>query len=107
SCSPRFRWDCGAGRVAKVYAVNVVRTLTRAIALIVTESHVANLKWKTPRSKTRSRRAANWNLNPVTTVACPQCKQPKRPHFVCGHCGMYDGRQVVEIKDDHAGHAHD
>ena len=44
---------------------------------------VANLKWKTPRSKTRSRRAANWKLNPVTTVECPQCHQPKRPHFAC------------------------
>ncbi|HEY0380924.1 MAG: large subunit ribosomal protein [Candidatus Eremiobacteraeota bacterium] len=66
---------------------------------------MANLKWKTPRSKTRSRRAANWKLNPVTTVECPQCHQPKRPHFVCDFCGTYDGRQVV-AKDDHAGHSH-
>ena len=44
---------------------------------------MANLKWKTPRSKTRSRRAANWKLGDVTTVECPQCHQPKRPHFAC------------------------
>ncbi len=68
---------------------------------------VANLKWKTPRSKTRSRRAANWKLGAVTTVECAQCHQPKRPHFVCGHCGTYDGRQVVEVRDEHAGHDHD
>jgi large subunit ribosomal protein L32 len=68
---------------------------------------VANLKWKTPRSKTRSRRAANWQLGAVTTVECPQCHQPKRPHFVCEACGMYDGRQVVEIRDEHAGHDHE
>ncbi|HEY8297378.1 MAG TPA: 50S ribosomal protein L32 [Candidatus Baltobacteraceae bacterium] len=67
---------------------------------------MANLKWKTPRSKTRSRRAANWKLNPVTTVECAQCHAPKRPHFVCEHCGTYDGRQVVAVKDDHAGHQH-
>ncbi|HEY5258028.1 MAG TPA: 50S ribosomal protein L32 [Candidatus Baltobacteraceae bacterium] len=67
---------------------------------------MANLKWKTPRSKTRSRRAANWQLLPVTTVECPQCHQAKRPHFACEACGMYDGRQVVEIKDAHAGHSH-
>jgi large subunit ribosomal protein L32 len=67
---------------------------------------MANLKWKTPRSKTRSRRAANWKLNAVTTVECPQCHQPKRPHFVCAFCGTYDGRQVVVPKDDHAGHNH-
>lgn len=72
---------------------------------------MANPKWKTPRSKTRSRRAANWKLAPVTIVECSQCHQPKRPHFACGTCGMYNGRQVVEIRDerhgqDHAGHDH-
>ncbi len=67
---------------------------------------MANLKWKTPRSKTRSRRAANWKLSAVTTVECSQCHQPKRPHFVCQNCGFYDGRQVVEPKDAHAGHSH-
>lgn len=67
---------------------------------------MANLKWKTPRSKTRSRRAANWKLGAVTAVACPQCHEPKRPHFVCGHCGFYDGRQVTNPKDEPAGHTH-
>jgi len=67
------------------------------------ESIVANLKWKTPRSKTRSRRAANWKLQPVTTVQCPQCKQPKRPHFACESCGTYNGRHVVDVGDEHAG----
>lgn len=67
---------------------------------------MANLKWKTPRSKTRSRRAANWKLGPVTVVACPQCHQPKRPHFVCENCGFYDGRQVAQPKDDHGGQKH-
>ncbi len=67
---------------------------------------MANLKWKTPRSKTRSRRAANWKLAPVTTVECPQCHQAKRPHFVCAACGHYDGRQVVTPKDERAGTSH-
>jgi len=67
---------------------------------------MANLKWKTPRSKTRSRRAANWKLATVTTVACPQCHAPKRPHFVCEECGTYAGRQVIEIKDDRPGRQH-
>jgi large subunit ribosomal protein L32 len=62
---------------------------------------MANLKWKTPRSKTRSRRAANWKLAPVTTVECPQCHSPKRPHFVCATCGSYDGRTIVTPKDEH------
>lgn len=68
---------------------------------------MANLKWKTPRSKTRSRRAANWKLEPVTTVECPQCHQPKRPHFACESCGTYAGRQVIEIRGERAGHEHE
>lgn len=61
---------------------------------------MANLKWKTPRSKTRSRRAANWKLRSITTVECPQCKQSKRPHFACPSCGTYDGRQVITIDEE-------
>ena len=72
---------------------------------------MANPKWKTPRSKTRSRRAANWKLAPVTTVECPQCHQAKLPHFACGTCGTYKGRAVIAIREDrggqdHAGHDH-
>ncbi len=67
---------------------------------------MANPKWKTPRSKTRSRRAANWKLATVTVVSCSQCHQPKRPHFVCANCGFYDGRQVVQPKETHADHNH-
>ena len=69
---------------------------------------MANLKWKTPRSKTRSRRAANWKLAAVTTVACSQCHRAKRPHFACAFCGYYDGRKVLEpkVKGEHAGQSH-
>ncbi|HEV3156295.1 MAG TPA: 50S ribosomal protein L32 [Candidatus Baltobacteraceae bacterium] len=66
---------------------------------------MANPKWKTPRSKTRSRRAANWRLRPVTTVACPQCHGDKLPHFVCPTCGHYGGRLVVAPRDLGAAHS--
>lgn len=29
---------------------------------------------------------------------CPNCKAPKMPHRVCGVCGFYKGRQVIQIK---------
>ncbi len=64
---------------------------------------MANPKWKTPRSKTRSRRAANWKLSPVTVVECAHCHQPKRPHFVCPTCGYHDGRLAVEPVDENPG----
>ncbi len=67
---------------------------------------MANPKWKTPRSKTRSRRAANWKLADVTVVECSQCRQPKRPHFVCANCGFYDGRQVIAVEEERAGQTH-
>jgi large subunit ribosomal protein L32 len=28
---------------------------------------------------------------------CPNCGELKRPHHVCGHCGHYDGREVVAV----------
>ena len=53
-------------------------------------------KRKMSRSNTRSRRA-QWKATAVPTVACPQCKSPKLPHAACGVCGVYKGRQVLEV----------
>lgn len=53
-------------------------------------------KRKMSRSNTRSRRA-NWKAQAVNTVACDQCRSPKLPHTVCGTCGTYKGRTVVEV----------
>ncbi len=54
-------------------------------------------KRKTSRSNTRSRKA-NWKASAPTYAECPQCHQPKRPHRVCGNCGYYAGREVVEAE---------
>jgi len=37
-------------------------------------------------------------MKPKALVECPQCHTPKLPHRVCGNCGYYNGREVVEIK---------
>ena len=29
-------------------------------------------------------------------AACPQCGEPRQPHRVCGNCGTYRGRSVLE-----------
>ena len=34
----------------------------------------------------------------VALMTCPQCRQYKRQHHVCPHCGYYAGRQVIEIE---------
>ncbi len=54
-------------------------------------------KRKTPRSKTRSRRAASWTLEAPARSICPNCAAVKLPHTVCGNCGWYRGRQALEV----------
>ncbi|MBQ2723068.1 MAG: 50S ribosomal protein L32 [Clostridia bacterium] len=45
-------------------------------------------------------RAANWKVAAVTLVECPQCHTLKVPHQVCEECGYYDGKVVVEKKEE-------
>jgi large subunit ribosomal protein L32 len=54
---------------------------------------------KKKQSKTRTaKRRATWKSSAPAYNACPQCKQPKLPHRVCGNCGYYAGRQAVEVE---------
>lgn len=48
------------------------------------------------KARTRTRRST-WVLQAPGITACPQCREPKRPHYVCGNCGYYDGRQAVTV----------
>lgn len=54
-------------------------------------------KRKKSRSTTRSRRA-QWRVSPPVNSTCPQCHAPKMPHRVCGKCGYYARREVIEIE---------
>lgn len=53
---------------------------------------------KTPKSKTRSRRA-HLALKKVRLLKCPKCKKAILPHHACSFCGTYRGREVKTIKD--------
>jgi large subunit ribosomal protein L32 len=35
----------------------------------------------------------------ASLVPCANCRQIKQAHHVCPHCGVYRGRQVVEIEE--------
>ncbi len=54
-------------------------------------------KRKMSRTNTRKRKA-QWKLDAPANTKCPQCHAPKMPHRVCGNCGYYAGREVVEIE---------
>ena len=55
-------------------------------------------KSKITRSKRNMRRAHD-SLKAANLGECPNCGEPKLPHHVCGACGYYDGREVVESVD--------
>ncbi|HEX9809576.1 MAG TPA: 50S ribosomal protein L32 [Alphaproteobacteria bacterium] len=46
----------------------------------------------------RDMRRSHHALGPAGRVECPNCGELKRPHHVCGSCGHYDGREVVETQ---------
>jgi len=54
-------------------------------------------KKKTSKSKRDMRRAHDGLTAPGISV-CPQCKEPKQPHRVCGSCGSYKGKNVTETE---------
>jgi large subunit ribosomal protein L32 len=58
---------------------------------------VAVPKRKKSRSRTRHRKAQWLRTTAPTQASCSRCKSPIRPHTVCGVCGYYAGRQVVQI----------
>lgn len=51
-------------------------------------------------SSTRGKkRRTNWKLPVPNVVDCPHCHQPRLPHHICTHCGYYNGRQVIAVKE--------
>ena len=38
-------------------------------------------------------------IAPLNLVECRSCGELKRSHQVCPNCGMYNGRQVIEIEE--------
>ena len=53
-------------------------------------------KKKTSKSR-RNMRRSHHALQGGAYVECPNCGELKRPHHVCGSCGYYREREVVEV----------
>ncbi len=56
-------------------------------------------KRRTSRSRKNKRRAHDHLAAPGRST-CPQCGEPKPPHRVCGHCGFYRDRTVIDTEED-------
>jgi large subunit ribosomal protein L32 len=63
-------------------------------------------KQKQSHARTNQRRSQHKISAPALRI-CPQCRQPRRPHRVCPHCGSSGGREVVAISGDDLDHEHD
>jgi large subunit ribosomal protein L32 len=51
------------------------------------------------KSRTGKRRAHDALTAPSLSV-CPQCHEPKLPHFACPSCGTYRGRKVAVQEEE-------
>lgn len=55
-------------------------------------------KRRTSTSK-RNKRRAHDSLTATATAECPDCGERMVRHRACPHCGLYRGRQVVEVEE--------
>ena len=54
-------------------------------------------KQRTSKARRNRRRATHDVLGAPTIGVCRNCSAPVRPHTVCGECGHYRGREVIEM----------
>ncbi|MCB1041344.1 MAG: 50S ribosomal protein L32 [Acidobacteria bacterium] len=59
---------------------------------------MANPKRRTSKRR-RDMRRSHDAITAVATSNCSNCGALVRPHRVCGECGYYAGRQVVEVAE--------
>ncbi|MBF0128109.1 MAG: 50S ribosomal protein L32 [Magnetococcales bacterium] len=56
-----------------------------------------------PKKKTSSARGGNRRshnaLKAPALSLCPNCQEHRPPHRVCPHCGWYNGKEVMAVKE--------
>ncbi|MHC4601288.1 MAG: 50S ribosomal protein L32 [Planctomycetota bacterium] len=55
-------------------------------------------KRKTSKTKKRQR-SAHKAIRVPNLASCSRCNQPVLPHRVCGNCGYYGRRKVIEVEE--------
>lgn len=59
---------------------------------------MANPKRKTSKSR-RDKRRTHKKIHLPSYSICPQCHEPKLPHFTCLNCGTYKGISVIAVEE--------
>lgn len=49
------------------------------------------------KTRTHRRRAIADRIATPLIASCPKCRKPILPHTVCGSCGYYRGREVIDV----------
>ena len=57
-----------------------------------------NPKHRHSKSRRDSRRAQK-KLKAIGLSVCPQCHEPKLPHYTCLNCGTYKGTPVIAVEE--------
>ncbi len=61
---------------------------------------MANPKRKHSKARTAKRRSVYYGgLNRPATMECPSCGTAKLRHRMCPGCGLYRGRQILEVSE--------
>jgi large subunit ribosomal protein L32 len=55
-------------------------------------------KRRSSKQRKNKRKSANWKISAPGLVECPQCHAMKLSHRVCGTCGYYNGRHVMDTE---------
>lgn len=53
-------------------------------------------KRKHSHARKNTRRSNVWKLEAPALSRCSNCGEYKAPHRVCGNCGYYNGRSVIQ-----------
>ncbi len=59
---------------------------------------MANPKHRHSKSR-RDKRRTHKKLRAPGLSNCPQCHEPKLPHYTCLNCGTYKGRAVIAVEE--------
>ena len=67
------------------------------------ENIVGALPKKRQSNARQGNRRAHHHVKLPQLTVCPNCRQARLSHHVCPNCGVYRGRQVLNIKQRGAG----